>query len=191
MCLSGAPYLVETYERYGFKVTGWSAGWFKWTVDASQIKSYEQFSILDLKQGNFPSIIKYDSEIVGMERSEWLNLWLINKPNTVVKVAYDGPNIVGYAAIQPAYKGYQLGPLYADDNKAAESLLKALLNTVPAENTFFAFTCDENPEMRELMTKIKIHVENSDRVIPMYTREWPNTELSKVYLLSSASVQYA
>lgn len=101
ICLFSAPHLVDMYKRRGFKGTNWGIGWPTWTADPGNLTSLQKYSIKNFDRGNWPLLLKYDSLISGMERSRWLDVWLNKKPNTVVKIAFDGAHIVGYAALQP------------------------------------------------------------------------------------------
>lgn len=92
--------------------------------------------------------------------------------------------------MQPFNHGYNLRRLYADNQEAAESLLKALLEEVPFRSPCIAFTCGGNPDMLELLRKLHVQNPRNLDLFPMSNKEMPKIELSKVYMMSSASAQY-
>ena len=103
----------ERHEKLGVK--------FKINIHVSKI------SALDTED-----ILKYDAACFGFPRPQFLTAWL--KQPLGFSFKYVENNLIkGYAVMRKTWRGYKIGPLFADDLVIAEELYKACLNEVPNE----------------------------------------------------------
>ena len=77
-----------------------------------------------------PKLKVYDRSIHGLQRDHFLDNW-VNPDIVTTLIATSGNDIIGYGCIQPDRNNQYLGPLYADNDIVAESILRGLLLSVP------------------------------------------------------------
>ena len=75
-----------------------------------------------------PAVIAYDRICFGAPRDGFTISWLA--AHTALALIRDG-RIAGYGVIRPCVDGCKIGPLFADDGAAADTLFQALAATVP------------------------------------------------------------
>lgn len=80
----------------------------------------------------FPSLLEYDSKIVGFNRAIFLQHW-ITMPNSYGLAKIDGDKLTGYGLIRRCDRGYKIGPLFADDQQIANQVYLGLV--APYENS--------------------------------------------------------
>jgi len=76
---------------------------------------------------DFEDILKYDSLHFGFQRRLFLSQWLKMPESKAIKFRHNN-EIMGYAVIRKAEKGYRIGPLFAQNDAIAEELLKCCLS---------------------------------------------------------------
>jgi GNAT superfamily N-acetyltransferase len=77
------------------------------------------------------AIRDYDLACFGAARDAFLMPWL--STHTARALLRDG-RVAGYGVIRPCAIGHKIGPLFADDAAAAETLFQALVETAPGES---------------------------------------------------------
>jgi GNAT superfamily N-acetyltransferase len=78
-----------------------------------------------------PAAIAYDRTCFGAARDSFIAPWLA--AHTARVLVRDG-RVAGYGVIRPCASGHKIGPLFADDETAAEVLFQALVETVPGSS---------------------------------------------------------
>jgi GNAT superfamily N-acetyltransferase len=78
----------------------------------------------------FATIAAYDRACVPAEREAFLRAWLTQPGHVALAVMRDGA-IAGLGVMRPCPAGAKLGPLFADDQAAAETLFAALASAAP------------------------------------------------------------
>lgn len=73
----------------------------------------------------FDRILAYDRLFFPAARPAFLSLWLTPRLGVALAMR-DGDRIVGLGAIRACRQGFKIGPLYADDETAAQSLFLRL-----------------------------------------------------------------
>ena len=79
---------------------------------------------------NSGAIAAYDRACVPAEREAFLRAWLTQPGHVALAVVRDGA-IAGLGVMRPCPAGAKLGPLFADDQAAAETLFAALASAAP------------------------------------------------------------
>ncbi len=131
--LDGVPAQQSAYERSGFMKAYRNIRYEFYfekmeNLDLPPLDEDEQ--LVNLWQ-NFPDeIIEYDSQHFFAPRTEFLYQWFL--PMSTVIYGFMRKGIVaGYGVVRTCVRGYKIGPLFADDEKAARHILKGLTNGLP------------------------------------------------------------
>lgn len=95
--------------------------------------------LIDLASVAFAAITAYDAAVFGFDRAPFLKPWIAAKG--VVALGIPKPNVgtdglAGYGVLRPCRDGWKIGPLFADDAKGAEGILRGLLAAAPGEAVF-------------------------------------------------------
>jgi GNAT superfamily N-acetyltransferase len=75
-----------------------------------------------------PAVMAYDRAGFGAQRDSFITSWLAAH---TARLLVRDQRIAGYGVIRPCTEGHKIGPLFADDEAAAETLFQALAATVP------------------------------------------------------------
>jgi GNAT superfamily N-acetyltransferase len=129
----------------------------------------------------FEKLLEYDRRMFPTPRPVFLKKW-INQPDSYAFAALEAGELKGYGVIRKCRMGYKIGPLFADDQIAAEKIFRALRASVPEEIIYFDVP-EPNEKAMEIVRKYKMNV--MFRTIRMYSREEPDIELDKVYGVTS------
>lgn len=81
--------------------------------------------IVPLASLPFPVLEAYDRRFFPAPRPAFLRLW-ISRPGTMALGLKRSSGLAGYGVIRPCHEGFKIGPLFADDNGAAEALFLKL-----------------------------------------------------------------
>ncbi len=136
----------------------------------------------EIQQVPFPAIVEYDRLFFPSERKTFLEPWL-NEKNRHSCAFIKNHEIKGYGVIRKCVSGYKIGPLFADDEKIAEPLFRALIDKVNIGDIFFIDVPETNLKGVNLVHKYNMnHVFETAR---MYTKEAPNLPIEKIFGISS------
>jgi len=123
------------------------------------------------------AIAQWDSQCFGVPRPTFLSGWLGHPDH--VALAYVTDSLRGYAVMRPCQTGHRIGPLFAADVAAAETLLTGLFAHVPVGSELFLDVPDSNVEaMRWAGSLGGTEVFTCAR---MYTGTPPRTDWSRVF----------
>lgn len=81
--------------------------------------------VVGLNKVPFGDLEAYDTRVFPAPRPRFLKCW-IAQPRAVAYGYLENGALAGYGAIRECGTGYKIGPLFADNEEAAESLLNAL-----------------------------------------------------------------
>lgn len=113
------------------------------------------FQILPVNNDTFDSVIQYDRQVMGRDRSQLLKLSLV-EPTCIAFVAVDvkdKTNVLGYGAIRMSTYGVPLiQPLYADSYDVSKVLLYNLIMNCPlaVEKGAVTFSLDKANDANKL-----------------------------------------
>lgn len=122
--LDGVVEQQENYKRSGF-VYAYRNMRFQGT-GGDQAPS----GVVDLTAVPFEDIVAYDRRCFPASRSNFLRCWIAQPGGAARGVVQDG-RLRGYGVIRPCRTGFKIGPLFADDERMAESLFQALAAHAP------------------------------------------------------------
>lgn len=158
---SGFVLAHENIRHGGLKPKGYSQGNPALTAlsaaDAAAIDRYEQRNRL------FPA-----------PRARFLSDWL---RHDAMALRRDG-EIAGYGVIRQCHEGWKVGPLFADDLRDAETILRGLLTRMP-EGTFFLDTPATNQAAVDLA--VSLGLQPMFEAARMYRGPAPEIDTAKVF----------
>ncbi|MEC4815848.1 MAG: GNAT family N-acetyltransferase [Scytonema sp. PMC 1069.18] len=138
-------------------------------------------NIVELTTVPFDSLVAYDLNCFGYERSHFLQLW-IQQPNTAALGVVTEEHILGYGVIRQSHTGFRIGPLFANDGQIAEQLLLGLVAKA-TDAPVFLDVPDANPEAIALAQRYGMKpVFEAAR---MYTKQTPSIPINRVFGVTS------
>ena len=128
--MDGVVTMQPFYQKGGFEIV------FKderYENTGMQIDADPHISVISPE--DLSSILTYDKQCFGFNRSRFLERWLQLPEAHTFKYTRDG-ELKGFAVLRKVVSGYKIGPLFADDDFAAEALYRACLNAVPGQQVY-------------------------------------------------------
>ncbi|PAV12531.1 GCN5 family acetyltransferase [Methanosarcina spelaei] len=129
----------------------------------------------------FESLLEYDREMFPAPRPTFLENW-IKQPDSYAFATVEAGKLKGYGVIRKCHNGYRIGPLFADDAITAENIFLALKASVPDEAIYMDVP-EPNKKAMEIAKKYEMTV--MFKTIRMYSREEPDINLEKVYVVTT------
>jgi len=168
---------IKDYETQGFR-----AYYKNRRYQGMGLGKPDPQGLKDIQEADFGQLVSYDGEIFPAQRSKFLKCW-ISQPQTKGYCLIKDDKLLGYGVIRPCYKGYKIGPLFADNSLVAEKIFNALIAEVPINHEFFFDAPEVNPEAVGLAEKYRLKVVFETARI--YSKALPPTPLEKVYGVTS------
>ncbi|MFC2012849.1 GNAT family N-acetyltransferase [Chloroflexota bacterium] len=110
----------KDYAKWGFhsdyRITGY-------TYD---VKDKFRRRYPPIEEKHFADIAEYDLKMFKVDRSSFIHDFIF-KTDARTGVAYDGNKLVGFTIARPAWRGYKVGPVFADNAEVAEGLLESAM----------------------------------------------------------------
>jgi hypothetical protein len=122
--LDGVVAQQKNYEKSGF-THAWNNIRYGGRIGALPRPSRHAGTLLPLAEISAAAIEAYDRKHFPSPRPAFLRLWM-TRPGTSALGLQRGGSLAGYGVIRPCRDGYKIGPLFADDESAAEALLAKL-----------------------------------------------------------------
>ena len=99
--------------------------------------------LTDLRAVPIAEILRYDKTAFPAPRAAFLKSW-IAQPQAVAIGVVDQEGLRGYGVLRACREGFKIGPLFADDEEAAERLFAGLIARAPGAPVFLD-TPEANP----------------------------------------------
>jgi ribosomal protein S18 acetylase RimI-like enzyme len=137
--------------------------------------------VIALADVPFGEVVAYDSRIFGVTREEFLKQWLTQPRARGWAVRRMG-ELVGYGVIRQCLRGFKIGPLFALDEEAAETLFQALSSQSPGQSIFL-----DIPEVnRAAQSLVERHRMSAVfQTARMYNKQAPELPLSQIFGVTS------
>lgn len=172
--LDGVVAQQENYKKSGFTLACRNVRY-----EGKSVATDNSFSdIVPLAEADIDAVLHYDTTLFPAPRPVFLRRWL-EQPDSRTFVAQRDGAVAGYGTIRRCGTGCKIGPLFADDNVAAERLFLALNNAVPAGTTFYLDTPGVNAEAVALAERHGMTV--VFETARMYTGAEPDIDQRKVF----------
>jgi len=134
--------------------------------------------LTDIADISFKEVLDYDSLHFPAKRETFLRKWLDMPDSTAL--AYTGRNgtVEGYGVIRKCLEGHKIGPLFADSQEIAETILEGLTSSVRGEKFYFD-TPEINKEAVEMAKRRNMNeVFGTARI---YTGEIPDLPAERIF----------
>lgn len=137
---------------------------------------YRSERVIDLAHVPFKDLEAYDQVIFSAPRSRFLRCW-IRRPGSSYGFLENG-TLAGYGVLHPCSRGFKIAPLFADNERIARELFRALAGKAPGE-IIFLDTPDIN---RAAVSMAESHgMRNSFEAARMYTGNVVTARYQNVY----------
>lgn len=224
--LDGVLEQQKNYEKSGFKLAYKNA---RFELDGSNLQKNDLYINNVQKynaalKSNSPNLIhlnsnllvrdkllSYDKKFFLYDRHNFLKAWIDSPTHHALGFISNG-SLQGYGVIRKCFKGYKIGPLFADDTEIAETLFHALifsaLNSTPhkeepvsavkslsKEGTTSVYeSCSSDnfiyldiplPNNNALNLVKKLQMKSVFETVRMYTSTIPNLPLNNIFGITS------
>lgn len=117
--LDGVVAQQDNYKKSGFQF------FYNNIRYGGKVKGIESRELVPINETSFQAIIGFDESIFGANRSPFLKAWF-QMPNSWGYAKKVSNKLTGYGWIRKCYKGYKIGPLYANDQETAREIFLSL-----------------------------------------------------------------
>ena len=169
--LDGVVEQQDNYKRSGFNFA-YNHVRYEGIGQAGEVSGVVPLAQLPFAEGE-----AYDRACFPVPRSGFLEAWL-SMPESSALGVQRGGRLAGYGVIRRCRVGHKIGPLFADDAEAAESLFRGLSAQAPGEPIFLDIP-DVNSAAKALVARHGMTpVFQTAR---MYTGPQPDIDLARIY----------
>ncbi|MFC1646918.1 GNAT family N-acetyltransferase [Patescibacteria group bacterium] len=176
--LDGVVAQQEDYKKSGFKLA-----YRNIRYEGKGKKITAKFPGLKLlKDIPFKKVLEYDQKIFPMPRSEFLNPWF-TQPESLSLGVVRNKKLVGFGMVRKCQEGYKVGPLFADNEKIADALLRNFLNFIGPDEKIYLDVPDINKNAVKLAKQYSM--KPMFETARMYTEKSPKVDLHKVFGVTS------
>ncbi len=129
--LDGVLQMQTSYERYGFKFAHKN---YRFT---GKITGKKSNLCVPISQKDFEEVVAFDAKYFSTPRPEFLKCWLFqeNAKSFIIRKKASR-KICGYGLIRKCFNGHKIGPLFAETQEIAKTILDSLASSVPNEEIF-------------------------------------------------------
>lgn len=129
----------------------------------------------------FAAITALDASVFPAERPHFLRAWL-DAPGHVALALLRGGQAAGFGVIRPCRSGHKVGPLVADTEAGAGSLLAALLARVPPGPVFLDVP---EPNTAAVRLATRFGLQPVFETARMYTGPAPSIAMDRIFGIAS------
>ncbi|MBX9583005.1 MAG: GNAT family N-acetyltransferase [Gemmataceae bacterium] len=174
--LDGVLEQVANYERSGFRTSHHHVRYGGAPAGRSAP------GLVRLDAVPFDDVLAYDRRCFPGPRADFLRMWIAQPEGAALGLVRDG-RLAGYAVARRATDGFKVGPLFADDDPAAEALLLGLVKEVGGPVVADVPEAAAHPSAERLV--LNLGMAEVFRAARMYTRGRPAADDARVYGVTS------
>jgi Acetyltransferase (GNAT) domain len=130
--LDGVVAQQANYARSGFSFAHRSIRF----AGTAQTKITQRGDAQQITPADIADVVAFDGAFYGASRPRFLGRWLNGRGGRHAFMIKTGERISGYGVIRRCYEGYKIGPLFADDEDAANSLFHKMMRESGNETVF-------------------------------------------------------
>ena len=171
--LDGVTSMVEKYARLGYRAAHRS---IRYTF-TPRGRVEPRPGIINASDAPFGALVDYDALHFPARRAMFLSRW-IPQPGAAALAVVEGGVLGGYGVIRACRKGYKIGPLFAEDDQAADALFSALCNHALGEPVSMDVP---EPNRAGLALAQRYGMTPEFECIRMYLRGDPGLPLDRIY----------
>jgi hypothetical protein len=173
--LDGVPAQQHNYAKSGFTLA-WNNVRYQGRGGGQPV-----VGLVDLDNVPFAQIAAYDGAVFEADRRRFLRAWIAQPEATRLGVVRDG-TLAGWGLMRRCVEGHKIGPLFADDQAAAERLLDGFMASVPGETVCLDVLEPNGLAVAAAQARGMTHVFETAR---MYAGGRPEINLSKIWGITS------
>jgi GNAT superfamily N-acetyltransferase len=170
--MDGVVAMQPFYKKGGFEIAFKDERYEKTGLEFLLDKNISPIVDVDVE-----SILVYDKQCFGFSRPQFIKPWL-KLPNNKTFKYIEHEKLKGYAIVRKAKIGYKICPLFADNEKIAEELYKAALNSVVGEPLYLDIPVINQAVIH--LTK-KYNMKYIFECARMYYGKAPIVEIDKIF----------
>src|SRR5262249_21254245 len=125
----------------------------------------------------FSLLAAYDRLCFPAPRSAFLSLWFDPAKGSALAAVESG-RVVGLGAVRACREGYKIGPLFADDERVADDLYRALAAEVRNPPLFLDVP---EPNRNAMRLAVRHGLKPVFETARMYTGEAPPIDLARIF----------
>lgn len=178
--LDGVVAQQDNYRKSGFT---WAHRNIRFEVPSVEVGRHDvKHGVIEPVAGlSFAELTAYDRRFFPAPRRAFLERWIAGTGTHALALIRDGA-LAGYGAIRPARAGHKIGPLFANDQRAAETLFHALARHVSIGPVIL----DVPEPSRAAMALAERHgMKPAFETARMYTQGAPAIDLAGLYGITS------
>ena len=176
--LDGVPAQQDNYRKSGFTLL-WRNTRYGGPGGGEVPQNPDLIPASDVPMAMLES---FDRKFFPAPRPAFLPLW-ISRPHNRALALMPGSEITGYGVIRECRSGCRIGPLFADNAAAAETLFIALKAQVSADTSVFLDVPECNPAAVAMAKRHRMSP--SFETARMYTGPLPDMDLTGIFGISS------
>ncbi len=138
-----------------------------------------------LSEFPWPEVLAYDRRCFPAPREGFLRAWTSLPGHVALGLERGGPTggrLAGFGVVRPCGTGSKIGPLFADDEEAARTLLRALCASAPTRPVHFD-TPGTNPSAAKLAGELGLRP--VFETVRMYRGPAPDVDLDREFGVTS------
>jgi len=144
--LDGVVAQQANYRRSGFELA-WNNVRYQGVVQAG---AGIDAGVVAIDPSLQDAVLDYDAAFFADDRRAFMRHWLLQSGSTALALRRDGGAVAGFGVVRPCRVGFKIGPLFADDAGAADTLYRALVARLPDGAPLQLDIPAPNPLAREL-----------------------------------------
>lgn len=172
--LDGVIDQQENYRKSGFKLAYSNIRYEgKGGGDASHDEN-----LVELTSVSLAEIAAYDGQFFPEDRNDFLKSW-IDRPDQFAVAAIEDGSMNGYGVLRACGTGFKVGPLFADSEAVAESILNYLRSKITPDDLIYL----DVPEVNRAAVSLAERNEMSIvfETARMYTLQTPDLPLARLF----------
>jgi GNAT superfamily N-acetyltransferase len=172
--LDGVILQQPNYRKSGFKLTYRN---IRYAGESFHDVGTDK-DVVPLDRIKFDELVMYDSRFFPAPRKRFLQAWVrMPESHGVAIVRHD--RLSGYGVIRRCRQGFKVGPLFADDETAAERIFLQLIDRVSAREPIFLDVPEVNPAAVHLAERYAMS--KVFETARMYTGDEPAIQLDGIF----------
>jgi hypothetical protein len=175
--LDGVAAKLDSYCRLGFSLAYWTTRYKGLATRQPHMVADTSARIENLRDVPFDLVREFDAKMFPADRERFLQTWINQAGHTALGLI-ENDRLAGYGVVRPCRIGHKIGPLFAEKPSLAETLLQALLATIPDEE--FYIDVPEPNAMAHAMVGSRA-MRPVFETARMYRGIAPQTDLNKIF----------
>jgi GNAT superfamily N-acetyltransferase len=168
----------KLYERAGFRPCYKS---LRFQGVATGLQSGAE-GINYLSEVPLEDLLAYDDQFFPVPRHTFTESW-IRQPKGIALAALKEGGLIGYGVARQCFLGYKIGPLFADDEKTADALFRALCGHISRGMPVFLDIPQANPAAMDLAKRYHMHP--VFETVRMYNNKDPGLPMAGIFGVTS------